>query len=27
VLAVGSYIAFVLALKLQFPVWPSFITG
>ena len=27
VLAIGSYVAFVLALKLQFPVWPSFITG
>jgi hypothetical protein len=27
VLALGSYLAFVLALKLQFPVWPSFITG
>lgn len=27
VLAVGSYIAFVIVLKLQFPVWPSFITG
>ncbi|MEC5213687.1 hypothetical protein RCH06_002240 [Polaromonas sp. CG_9.5] len=27
VLAIGSYIAFVLALKLQFPVWPAFITG
>ncbi len=27
VLAVGSYLAFVVALKLQFPVWPSFITG
>jgi len=27
VLAVGSYLAFVIALKLQFPVWPSFITG
>ena len=27
VLAVGSYAAFVLALKLQFPVWPSFIVG
>ena len=27
VLAAGSYIAFVLALKLQFPVWPEFITG
>lgn len=27
VLAAGSYAAFVLALKLQFPVWPEFITG
>ena len=27
VLAIGSYIAFVMALKLQFPVWPTFITG
>ena len=27
VLAVGSYIAFVAALKLQFPVWPFFITS
>ena len=27
VLAAGSYAAFVLALKLQFPVWPAFITG
>ena len=27
VLALGSYLAFVLALKLQFPVWPAFITG
>ena len=27
VLAVGSYIAFVLVLKLQFAVWPAFITG
>ena len=27
VLAIGSYIAFVFALKLQFPVWPVFITG
>lgn len=27
VLAVGSYVAFVWALKLQFPVWPSFIVG
>ena len=26
-LAVGSYLVFVLALKLQFPVWPAFITG
>lgn len=26
-LAIGSYVAFVWALKLQFPVWPSFITG
>jgi len=27
ILALGSYLAFVVALKLQFPVWPSFITG
>ena len=27
VLAAGSYLAFVVALKLQFPVWPDFITG
>ena len=27
VLAVGSYIAFVMVLKLQFAVWPAFITG
>ncbi len=27
VLAAGSYAAFVWALKLQFPVWPSFIAG
>ena len=27
VLAVGSYLAFIVLLKLQFPVWPSFITG
>jgi len=27
VLAVFSYCAFILLLKLQFPVWPSFITG
>ena len=26
VLAVGSYIAFVYVLKLQFPVWPAFLT-
>ena len=27
VLAVGSYLAFIVVLKLQFPVWPAFITG
>ena len=27
VLALGSYVAFVWVLKLQFPVWPTFITG
>ncbi len=27
ILAIGSYLAFVVALKLQFPVWPAFITG
>ena len=27
ILAVGSYVAFVMALKLQFAVWPTFITG
>jgi hypothetical protein len=27
VLAIGSYLAFIVALKLQFPVWPAFITG
>jgi len=27
VLAIGSYMVFIWALKLQFPVWPSFITG
>jgi hypothetical protein len=27
VLAVGSYIAFIVILKLQIPVWPSFISG
>ena len=26
-LAVISYVAFVIVLKLQFPVWPAFITG
>ena len=27
ILAIGSYVTFVLALKLQFQVWPTFITG
>jgi hypothetical protein len=27
VLCIGSYAAFILLLKLQFPVWPAFITG
>ena len=27
VLAIGSYVAFVMVLKLQFPVWPDFVTG
>jgi hypothetical protein len=27
ILAVGSWLAFVKLLNLQFPVWPSFITG
>jgi hypothetical protein len=27
ILAAGSYVAFVIILKLQFPVWPAFITG
>lgn len=27
ILAIGSYVAFVVLLKLQFPVWPSFITA
>ena len=27
ILAVGSYLAFIVLLKLQFPVWPTFITG
>lgn len=27
VLSIMSYLAFILLLKLQFPVWPAFITG
>ena len=27
VLCVGSYLAFIVLLKLQFPVWPAFISG
>lgn len=27
ILSVGSYLAFIMLLKLQFPVWPAFITG
>ncbi len=27
ILAIGSYLAFIMLLKLQFPVWPSFISG
>ncbi|MFC5498471.1 tripartite tricarboxylate transporter TctB family protein [Caenimonas terrae] len=27
VLAVGSYLAFIVLLKLQIPVWPAFISG
>jgi putative tricarboxylic transport membrane protein len=27
ILAVGSYLAFIVLLKLQFPVWPSFISA
>jgi len=27
ILAIGSYVAFVVLLKLQFQVWPTFITG
>lgn len=27
ILSIGSYGAFVMLLKLQFPVWPTFITG
>ena len=27
VLSIGSYLAFIMLLKLQFPVWPTFISG
>jgi len=27
VLSIGSYLAFILLLQLQIPVWPTFITG
>jgi hypothetical protein len=27
VLAILSYVAFIVLLKLQFPVWPSFLTA
>jgi hypothetical protein len=27
ILSIGSYLAFILLLKLQFQVWPTFITG
>jgi hypothetical protein len=27
ILSVMSYLAFILLLKLQFPVWPTFISG
>ena len=27
VLSIGSYLAFIVVLKLQMPVWPTFITG
>jgi hypothetical protein len=27
ILSIGCYAAFVMLLKLQFPVWPTFITG
>jgi hypothetical protein len=27
VLSIGSYLAFIMLLKLQMPVWPTFITG
>ena len=27
ILCIGSYLAFIVLLKLQFPVWPTFISG
>ena len=27
ILSIGSYLAFILLLQLQIPVWPVFITG
>jgi len=27
ILSAGSYVAFILLLKLQMPVWPTFIAG
>jgi hypothetical protein len=27
ILAIGSYLTFIVGLKLQFQVWPTFITG
>ena len=27
ILAIGSYLAFIVLLKLQMPVWPTFIAG
>ena len=27
ILAIGCYVAFVYLLKLQFPVWPAFLTN
>ena len=27
ILSIGSYLAFIVLLKLQFPVWPTFIAG
>jgi hypothetical protein len=27
ILSVMSYLAFIMLLKLQFPVWPTFISG